>query len=146
MANTMAVELVSPERVLFSGSATMVVVRTLDGGDIAFLPGHAPFLGALGERDAHIALEDGSVQWVAVHGGFVEVSNNKVTILSDRAELAQDIDLARAETAKAEAEELLRTSEDEEVQAMLRRATARINAFAGHAASMGAAARPATSH
>ena len=46
---TMQVELVSPERVLFSGEATMVILRTLGGGDIAFLPGHAPFLGALTE-------------------------------------------------------------------------------------------------
>ena len=43
----MQVELVSPERILFSGEADMVICRTVDGGDIAFLAGHAPFLGAL---------------------------------------------------------------------------------------------------
>jgi F-type H+-transporting ATPase subunit epsilon len=47
MANTMQVEIVSPETVLFSGEATQVITRTLGGGEIAFLPGHAPFLGAL---------------------------------------------------------------------------------------------------
>ena len=44
----MQVELVSPERILWSGEAEMVITRTLGGGDIAFLPGHAPFVGALG--------------------------------------------------------------------------------------------------
>ena len=51
---SMRVELVSPERVVYSGDATMVVLRTAEGGDIAFQPGHAPFLGALVEKDARI--------------------------------------------------------------------------------------------
>ena len=46
-ANTMRVEVVSPERVVFSGEATQVITRTLGGGEIAFLAGHAPFLAAL---------------------------------------------------------------------------------------------------
>jgi len=78
---TMMVELVSPERVLFSGDASMVIVRTVGGGDVAFLPGHAPFLGALQDWPASIHLADGSVKRVAVHGGFVEVSNDTVSIL-----------------------------------------------------------------
>ena len=49
-----SVELVSPEQVLFAGEATMVIARTLGGGDIAFLPGHAPFLGALTENHTRI--------------------------------------------------------------------------------------------
>ena len=48
--NVLRVEVVSPERVLFSGDATQVITRTLGGGEIAFLPGHAPFLGALTEN------------------------------------------------------------------------------------------------
>ena len=83
----MTVEVVSPERVLFSGEATMVITRTLGGGEIAFLPGHAPFLGALAENHTRVFLVDGSTVDIAVHGGFVEVSNNKVSILSDAAEL-----------------------------------------------------------
>ena len=46
-ASTMRVEVVSPERVLFSGEATQVITRTLGGGEVAFLAGHAPFLAAL---------------------------------------------------------------------------------------------------
>ena len=84
---TMQVELVSPEKVVFSGEATQVITRTLGGGEIAFLPGHAPFLGALTENHTRITLADGSQLDVAVHGGFVQVGNNKVSILSDIAEL-----------------------------------------------------------
>ena len=88
MANTMQVEIVSPERVLFSGEATQVITRTLGGGEIAFLPGHAPFLGALGEGEARLHLQNGGeVKSLHLNGGFVEVSHDKVTILSDEAEL-----------------------------------------------------------
>jgi F-type H+-transporting ATPase subunit epsilon len=72
---SMTVEVVSPERVLFSGEATMVITRTLGGGEIAFLPGHAPFLGALTENHTRVFLVDGSTLDIAVHAGFVEVSD-----------------------------------------------------------------------
>ena len=104
----MKVELVSPEKVLFSGEATQVITRTLGGGEIAFLPGHAPFLGALTESHTRITLVDGTVLDVAVHGGFVQVSGNTVSILSDVAELGEQIDRARALRAKEAAEESLR--------------------------------------
>ncbi len=66
----------------------MVVVRTLSGGEIAFMPGHAPFLGALGEGEARLHLtEGGQIQSLQLNGGFVEVSHDKVTILSDEASL-----------------------------------------------------------
>ncbi|HEX9258925.1 MAG TPA: F0F1 ATP synthase subunit epsilon, partial [Acidimicrobiales bacterium] len=95
----MRVELVSPERVVFSGEATMVITRVLDGGDIAFMAGHAPYLGALVECHTRIELVDGRVQDVAVHGGFVEVSGNKVSLLTDLAELGENIDVDRARRA-----------------------------------------------
>ena len=100
---TMHVELVSPERKLYSGEATMVICRP-SGGDAAFLPGHAPFLGTLGIGPVVIRTAEGGEVRAAVHGGFVEVRNNKVTILSDVAELAADIDPARAAGAKERAE------------------------------------------
>ncbi len=99
----MQVELVSPERVLYSGEATIVVCRPADG-DAAFLPGHAPFLGLLGIGPVTIRTPDGAEVKAAVHGGFVEVRNNRVTILSDVAELSTDIDVARARVAKATAD------------------------------------------
>jgi F-type H+-transporting ATPase subunit epsilon len=121
----MQVELVSPERILFSGEAEMVVCRTSDG-DIAFLNNHAPFIGALGIGVVSIHLTGGAVERAAVHGGFVEVSNNKVTILSDVAELASQIDVARAEEALRRAEADAARHDDAEVQAAIRRATVRI--------------------
>ncbi len=127
-SNAMTVEVVSPEAVLFSGEGTMVITRTLGGGEIAFQPGHAPFLGALQPNHTRVFLVDGSVQDIAIHGGFVEVSNNKVSILSDAAEVAGAIDVERAQAAKAKAEEHLRREHDAEAAAALLRAHARLRA------------------
>jgi F-type H+-transporting ATPase subunit epsilon len=132
---TMRVEVVSPERVLFSGEGTQVITRTLEGGEVAFLPGHAAFLGALTENHTRIYLADGSIQNLAVHLGFVEVGADHVTILSDSAELEQDIDVARAQAAKARAEEQMRNELTAEVEADLRRAHARLAATGGLNAS-----------
>lgn len=112
---TMQVEVVSPERVLYSGTATMVLCRTA-GGDIAFLPGHAPYLGVLGIGKIQIRTEESGDILAAVHGGFVEVSENKVTILSDVAELASQIDVDRARVALERQEK----AEDPDAKAMAR--------------------------
>ena len=76
----MNVAVVSPEQVLFEGEATQVITRTTEG-DVAFLSGHAPFLGALAEGETRVYLPDGSVQRFDIDGGFVEVSNDTVSIL-----------------------------------------------------------------
>lgn len=131
MADPMQVEVVSPEQVLFTGEATMVITRTLGGGEIAFMAGHAPFVGALVESDTALHLVDGSVQHVAVLGGFVEVGagGRKIAILSDAAELAEHIDVGAAEREREAAEADLRARpDDEEVAARLRRASARLAA------------------
>lgn len=128
---TMQVEVVSPERVLFSGDATQVITRTLGGGEIAFLPGHAPFLGALTESHTRVTLADGTVLDVAVHGGFVQVSGTTVSILSDIAELGDQIDRDRAFRAKGRAEDALRREHDADAAAALARAHARLNASGG---------------
>ena len=128
---TMRVEVVSPERVLFSGTASQVITRTESGGEIAFLPGHTSFLGVLTENHTRIYLEGGKVQSVAVHGGYVEASGSHVTILSDNAELAENIDVVRARAAKERAEAALRESHDATVEADLRRAHARLSATGG---------------
>ena len=90
----MQVELVSPEAVLFSGECSQVVARTVDG-DIAFLDNHAPFIGALDIGQTQLWANDGVVS-LAINGGFVEVSGNSVTILSDGALASQDIDIKDA--------------------------------------------------
>ena len=122
------VQVVSPERILWSGDADMVITRTIGDGEIAFLTGHAPFVGALGIGITRIRPPDGDDIAVAVHGGFVEVSDNRVSILSDVAELSADIDVNRAEAAKAKAEEALRQEQDVENEAALRRAHVRLEA------------------
>ena len=127
----MKVEVVSPERVLFSGVATQLITRTESGGEIAFLPGHTSFLGVLTENHTRIFLEDGRVQSVAVHGGFVEASGGHVTLLSDNAELAEDIDVARARAAKERAEGAKNEGSTAAVEADLRRAQARLSATGG---------------
>jgi F-type H+-transporting ATPase subunit epsilon len=122
---TLHVELVSPERIIYSGEADQVVARTTDG-EIAFLTGHAPFIGALGIAQVVVTTTEGDRVRAAVHGGFVEVSHDRVTVLSDVAELADDIDRARAEAALRRAEEALRSG-DEEAEDAVRRAQVRLD-------------------
>ena len=123
----MEVQLVSPEQVLYVGEADMVIARTLGGGEIAFLRGHAPFLGALADSSVRLVLSTGGQERFAVHGGFVEVSHDRVIILSDVAELSSDIDTERARLAKERAEERLRhDADDEDAQNALERAEVRL--------------------
>ena len=122
---TMQVELVSPERIVFSGEADMVICRTT-AGDIAFLTGHAPFLGLLDIHALTIRLSDGTDETVAVHGGMVEVSENRVIVLSDEAELASHIDVDQALRDKADAERRLMETDDADCEAQLRRAHVRL--------------------
>jgi F-type H+-transporting ATPase subunit epsilon len=96
---TMHVELVSVERALWSGEATAVFARTTEG-ELGVLPGHIPLLGALEpgwivriDREGEDALK------VAVHGGFLSVREDGVSVLAEMAELADDIDTARARSA-----------------------------------------------
>lgn len=124
---TLHVEVVSPERILWTGEADMVSARTVGGGEIAFLTGHAPFVGALDVAKVVVRPTDGPDQVVAVHGGFVEVSNDRVTILSDVAELQEHIDVPRARAAREAAEAQLRTEGlEHDAGAALRRADLRL--------------------
>jgi F-type H+-transporting ATPase subunit epsilon len=131
------VQVVSPERVLYGGDAEMVVCRTSDG-EIAFLPGHVPFLGALSIAKVRALLPGGADQVIAVHRGFVEMSHDDVTVLSDVAELPEEIDVQRARAAKEQAEAELAANEDDEVAAeALARAELRLE-VAGAAADASA--------
>ncbi len=121
------VEFVSPERIIFEADAKEVIVRTTDG-EIGFMPGHVPFVGVLAVAEARIYDADGSTVHVfAVHRGFVEITNDHCTILSDVAEPAASIDPARAEVAHRRAEEALKAnSDDVDAAAALRRAAVRL--------------------
>ena len=128
---TLHVEVVSPERILWTGDADRVIARTIGGGEIAFLTGHAPFVGALDIGTVRVHVEGGADEVIAVHGGFVEVSHDRVTVLSDVAEVASQIDVERARAAAERAEAALRTENDAEAEAALRRARVRIDAATG---------------
>jgi F-type H+-transporting ATPase subunit epsilon len=128
---TLHVEVVSPERILWTGEAQLVLARTIGGGDIAFLTGHAPFVGALDIHTVVVRAEDGTDEVIAVHGGFVEVSNDRVTVLSDVAEVSSQIDVERARAAEEQAEAAMRAGDDAEAEAALRRAHARLTAASG---------------
>jgi F-type H+-transporting ATPase subunit epsilon len=123
----MHVELVSPELILYSGDAEMVICRTVGGGDIAFLADHAPFLGALDDAIVRIRKTDGEWEEAAVHGGFVHVRDNSVILLSDLAELASQIDFERARRDREELERRVMETDDAAVEARLRRVHVRLS-------------------
>jgi len=121
---TMQVELVSVERPLWSGEATAVFARTIEG-EIGILPGHAPLLGALAPGWlVRIQQADGVEQRVAVHGGFLSVRPDGVSVLAEMAENAEEIDVARAREALQRAGD----GADEESIAARNRALARLRA------------------
>lgn len=83
---SLKVDIVSPEKILLEVEAKMLITRSSDG-EIAFLPGHVPFIGVLKPNTVQVHLEDGSKIDIEVESGFVEVSNDRITVLSDAAEI-----------------------------------------------------------
>ena len=123
---------VSPESVSYTGEASMVVARTVEGGDIAFQAGHIPFIGILQVWSVDVVKDDGSRDTFAVHRGFVQVSGEDITILSDVSEAKDVIDVARAERALAEAEQALAADADDAAAAYDKaRAELRLRVAAG---------------
>lgn len=120
-SGTLEVAVVSAERLLWQGEAKSVVAKTPEG-EIGILPGHEPVLSLLVESPLRIEEPDGSKLLVAVHGGFFSVDSNKVNVIAEIAELAEDIDLERAKAALATAQA---AAEDEDASA-LKRAETRI--------------------
>jgi F-type H+-transporting ATPase subunit epsilon len=96
---TMQVELVSVERALWSGEASFVYARSTEG-ELGILPGHTPLLAALEPGWAvRIDRVDGGPLTVAVHGGFLSVRPDAVSVLAEMAEPADEIDVSRARAA-----------------------------------------------
>jgi F-type H+-transporting ATPase subunit epsilon len=120
----MQVRLVSVERAIWSGMANAVYARTTEG-EIGILPGHSPLLGALAPGWlVRIQQTDGFEQRVAVHGGFLSVRSDGVSVLAEMAESADEIDIARAREALQQAGD----SQDEEAVAARNRALSRLRA------------------
>ena len=80
--SVLKVEVVTPEKRVWSGEAKMVSARTLDG-DLGVLPDHAPLLGVLADGTVSIKATDGSVNDFVINGGFISVSKNRVSILGE---------------------------------------------------------------
>jgi F-type H+-transporting ATPase subunit epsilon len=119
----MNVELVAPDRMVWSGEAEMVIARTTDG-DIGILPNHEPTLGVLVESPVRIRRADGDELVAAVHGGFLAVTRDTVSVLAEVVELAEEIDTGRARQALDRAG----GNDDDEAKAASRRASARLRA------------------
>ena len=102
----MTVEVVTPERVVYSGQAEMVIARGVVG-DLGILPNHMPLVSPLKTAPVRIKTEGEKEVKMAVSGGFMEVRGEKVTILAETAELPEDIDVERAKAAKERAEKRL---------------------------------------
>lgn len=105
----------------------MVTMRSGEG-DIAFLAGHAPFLGTVEVCVCKILLPDDRVEMAAVHGGFVRAAGDNLTVLAGVAELASEIDVNRAERALEAAERRLTQFDDASELAAIARARVRLDA------------------
>jgi F-type H+-transporting ATPase subunit epsilon len=103
MAETLNVEMVSAERLVWSGEASMVTTRTTEG-KIGIMPRHEPMLAVLVPGRITIHLPDGTQQHGAVHGGFLAVTQDTVEVIAEVAELAHEIDMDRAHEALQRAE------------------------------------------
>ncbi|MGH1426918.1 MAG: F0F1 ATP synthase subunit epsilon [Arenicella sp.] len=105
--STMRVEVVSAEREIFSGEATMLIA-TAEAGDVGIYPQHTPMLTRLKAGDVRLMVEGGEEEVIYVSGGILEVTPKVVTVLSDTAMRADDIDEAAALEAQRKAEQALK--------------------------------------
>jgi F-type H+-transporting ATPase subunit epsilon len=103
MADLLALEVVTPERLLVREEVSAVQVLAKNGY-LGVLPGHAPLLAELGTGYLHYDA-GGRRSYLAVHGGFLEILQDRVRVLADAAERAEDIDVQRAKAAMKRAEE-----------------------------------------
>ena len=125
---TLRLEIVTAERTVFADDVSEVVAWGVEG-QLGILPHHAPLMTMLKPGDLLIKKDD-EEHYLAISGGFLEVRPDKVIILADACERAEEIDVERAEAARHRAEEILKTRPPEidtaAAEAALRRSLARI--------------------
>jgi F-type H+-transporting ATPase subunit epsilon len=125
---TIRCEIVTAERIVFSGDVDMVIAPGTEG-ELGILPHHAPLLTALKVGELRIKRDGGETSF-AISGGFMEVRPDRVTVLADTAERADEIDVARAGAARERAQKLLaeRVSREDfsRAEAALRRSQIRL--------------------
>ena len=88
MPNTFQVDVVSPEATVWSGEAVFVLAKTPDG-ELGIMANHEPLMGALSTGAVIVEDVSGNRTTIGVHGGFLQVLNNQVTLITDRAEIAE---------------------------------------------------------
>jgi len=110
---TIKFEIVTPERVVLKEEISQVTVPTKEG-EITVLPKHTPLVSTLKPGVIELKKKTGEVVIMSVSGGFIEVLRNKVVILADTAERAEELDLIRAEEARARAEEIKKETRQED--------------------------------
>ncbi len=108
---TLHVDVVSAEESIFSGEATFVALPG-ESGDLGILPGHTPLISRIRPGTLKIKLAGGGEENIFVAGGILEVQPGMVTVLSDTAIRAADLDEAKAVAARQRAEEALRNTKD----------------------------------
>ena len=124
-------EIVTQERRVYSADDVEMVVAPGVEGEMGILPHHAPLITALQEGMMRVKRAGGDKEVLAIHGGFMEVLPDKVTVLADTAERAEEIDIARAEAARQRAEELTQQHREDKTdyaraEAALRRSSLRL--------------------
>jgi F-type H+-transporting ATPase subunit epsilon len=127
--NTLKLEVVTPERKVLSEDIYSLIVPAIEGY-MGILPNHAPIISGLEPGVVKFKV-NGNYRKMAISGGFLEVSVNKASILANTAELAEEIDVKRAQEAKERAEKRLKNKKDIDVlraELALKRALARLNA------------------
>lgn len=112
MAKSLQVEIVSAEAEIYSGSASLVSASA-QMGEVGITPGHSPLLTHLAPGDVRVVRDNGEEEIIYVSGGMLEVQPDVVTILSDTAVRAQDIDEQAALEAKRQAEERIAQQKDD---------------------------------
>lgn len=129
MMKTIKVSVVTPDGPVYEADVEMVSTKA-KSGELGILPGHIPLVAPL-EISAVRLKKGGETKYIAVSGGFLEVRPDKVTILAQSAEKAEDIDVARAKAAKERAERRLQSKEDDidfkRAELALKRAINRLN-------------------
>jgi len=110
VARTIRLDIVSPEKIVYSADVNMVIARTT-GGDIGVLPGHTPLIAGLQIWPLRLLTDEGEQQ-ISVCSGFIDVQPEKITVLAACAELPEEIDVTRAEAAKVRAEARLKGAKE----------------------------------
>ncbi|HWC18693.1 MAG TPA: F0F1 ATP synthase subunit epsilon [Terriglobales bacterium] len=137
MAETLQIEIVTPERLLVSEQATEVQVPGTSGY-LGILPGHAPLITELRSGELSYRRPDGNIERLALHWGFAEVLPDKITILAERAEKAAEIDIEVAKRQQEMGEEQLKdpNANKEEALRLIQRAKTRLEVASRDDASM----------